>query len=278
MEAVKNFLRPPSVQYLTDGAKSVFVPHYISNIFLSILFFLVKTVSPICDALFENCNLELKQWEWLTFLGCVIVLKNRKQVTVAEYISVACMFAKVLNLVLFYQINVPYAFIYGLVCLLHFVFLPMPTYKGPEYVTYFRGPHLKNEIARDKKVTWVICFYAAWSPPCVNFAPIFAELSSDYNLENFQFGKLDVSKFSKEAEEYQVNTSSFSKQLPTLILFQDGKEKMRRPAMSAKGTVVNYKFTKQNIVNDFEFNQIYGTCKKLLPASKKNKEQEKKEN
>ncbi|XP_060608413.1 thioredoxin-related transmembrane protein 2 homolog [Ruditapes philippinarum] len=198
----------------------------------------------------------------------------------AEYLSVACMFAKALNLVLFYQISVPYAFVYCIFCLLHFVFLPMPVYKGPEFVTYFRGPHLKNEIARDKRVTWIICFYAAWSPPCVNLAPIFAELSSEYNLDNLQFGKLDVSKFAEEAAEYRVNTSSFSKQLPTLILFQDGKEKMRRPAMSGKGTVVKYVFTKQNIINDFELNEVYSQCKKVLPKAKKDKDvqQEKKEN
>ena len=51
---------------------------------------------------------------------------------------------------------------------------------------------------------------------------------------------------------YKINTSSFSKQLPTLILFQDGKEKIRRPAMSAKGTVLKHTFTK--VCN---LNQLY---------------------
>ena len=43
---------------------------------------------------------------------------------------------------------------------------------------------------------------------------------------------------------YRVNTSSFSKQLPTIVLFQDGKETLRRPAISAKGTVIKFPFTK----------------------------------
>ena len=51
---------------------------------------------------------------------------------------------------------------------------------------------------------------------------------------------------------YKINTSSFSKQLPTLILFQDGKEKIRRPAMSAKGTVLKHTFTKVS-----KLNQLY---------------------
>ena len=37
--------------------------------------------------------------------------------TAGEYISVACMFSKVLSLVLFYQVYVPYAFVYAVLCL-----------------------------------------------------------------------------------------------------------------------------------------------------------------
>lgn len=276
MNVLQN-VRLPSVWDITNNAKSICVPHFITNIILSVLFFVLKALPPFCQYLFDDCYLELKQWEWLTFLGCVIVLKNRKQASAGEYISVACMFAKALNLILFYQISVPYAFLYAFACLLHFVFFPMPVYKGPEFVTYFRGPHLKSEIARDTRVTWVICFYAAWSPPCVSFAPVFAEISAEYHLGNLQFGKLDVSKFSEVATEYRIDTSSFSKQLPTLVLFEGGKEKFRRPAMSVKGTVVKYTFSKQNVIKDFELNEVYSHCKKTIPKDKREKDIEKKD-
>ncbi|XP_052266015.1 thioredoxin-related transmembrane protein 2 homolog isoform X2 [Dreissena polymorpha] len=227
----------------------------------------------------ENTRTYPKHWEWFTFLGCVIVLKNRKQATAAEYVTLACLFAKALNIILFYETNVLYAFMYCIFCLLHFVFLPRPVYKGPEFITYFRGPHLKNEIARDKRITWVVCFYAAWSPSCVSVAPIFSEISAEYHLENLQFGKIDVSRYSDVADHFKVSNSSFSKQLPTLIVFQDGKEKMRRPAVSAKGTVVKYVFTKENIVKDFEINELYHQCRQSLPKSKTaNSEAEKKKN
>ena len=29
----------------------------------------------------------------------------------------------------------------------------------------------------------------AWSPGCINFAPIYSKLSADYGLPNFKFGK-----------------------------------------------------------------------------------------
>ncbi len=38
-------------------------------------------------------------------------------------------------------------------------------------------------------MTWLICFYAAWSPSSINFAPTFAKLSSQYHLPNLKFGK-----------------------------------------------------------------------------------------
>jgi hypothetical protein len=56
--------------------------------------------------------------------------------------------------------------------------LPQPTYNGPQKVMYFRdGKTFKEEVAKDKKGYWMVEFYTAWNPSCVNFAPIFAELS-----------------------------------------------------------------------------------------------------
>ncbi|KAI8425336.1 hypothetical protein MSG28_007105 [Choristoneura fumiferana] len=67
--------------------------------------------------------------------------------------------------------------------------------QGPELITYFRGPQtLDEELARHKQTTWLVCLYAAWHPACVNFAPVFAELSASYSLDNLKFGKLDVGR------------------------------------------------------------------------------------
>ena len=57
--------------------------------------------------------------------------------------------------------------------------IPEPSYSGPEKIVYFRATSLEDEIARDKRITWVIAFYTVWSPSCVNFAPIFSKLSAE---------------------------------------------------------------------------------------------------
>lgn len=85
-----------------------------------------------------------------------------------------------------------------------------PLYMGPEYIKYFsdktidvstsgrvggRGlvvgeTHLgpvvlkcvftvcvQDELARDGRVTWIVEFFANWSPECQSFASVYADLS-----------------------------------------------------------------------------------------------------
>ena len=223
---------------------------------------------PFCLILFDNCELEVREWELLTFLGCIIVLKNRKQASSKMYVSTVCMFAKLLSTFMFLRLNPLLGVVYIVFCLLHIAFLPEPAYSGPDYITYFRGD-LDEELNRDRRVTWLVEFYAAWQPSCVSFANTFAELSGKYTLDNLKFGKVDVTRFPKIAEKYRVNNSSWTKQLPTLILFQNGKEVRRRPVIDSKGSVVGkFVFSEENIVRDFDLNDLHLQCKKN-PIKKK---------
>ena len=77
-----------------------------------------------------------------------------------------------------------------------------PLYMGPEYIKYFSdktidvsvpspgaaggsacrpplspAPLRQEELDRDKRVTWIVEFFANWSSECQSFAPIFADLS-----------------------------------------------------------------------------------------------------
>merc|ERR1712226_1038796 len=261
----------PKAVMVLRGFLEFFHPHYVFNFMLSTVFYMLKTTPPLCSMLFDDCILALREWELLTFLGCIIVMKNRKQPSVKVYVGTICMFAKILTTILFFRQNVIYGIIYVIVCLLHLAFLPEPAYKGPDLVTYFRGDDFEVELARDKRVTWLVEFYAAWSPNCVNFAQIFAELSSKYTLDNLRFGKVDVTRFPDLAKQYYISTSSWTKQLPSVILFQAGKESRRRPACDQSGKVAQkFIFSRENVLNAFELNELHNQCKKN-PIKKKNK-------
>lgn len=143
--------------------------------------------------------------------------------------------------------------------------LPQPAYSGPDKIIYFRGvKDLEEELFRDTKVTWLITFYTVWNPTCASFAPIFAKISSDYDLDNFKFGKVDVGRYPDAAKKYHVDDSSFSKQLPTIILFQEGKEVMRRPIADTKGKFVKFLFSEENVKRVFGLNICYEQCRNKL--------------
>lgn len=52
---------------------------------------------------------------------------------------------------------------------------------------------------------------------------------------------------------YKVSTSPLTKQLPTLILFQGGKEVMRRPQIDKKGRAVSWNFSEVHSFSEVSF-------------------------
>ncbi|CAH1802208.1 unnamed protein product [Owenia fusiformis] len=261
-----------------DQIKPFLHPHFVVNIILSVLFVCLKSTPWICSWLFTSCELEYNEWQVVTFLGCVVVLKNRKMSTPKQYLSSLCMFFKATSIYLFFTNHPPMAFGYMLLCILHLVFLPEPVYSGPEKVTYFRGPHLEDELNSDKRVTWVIEWYAAWSPPCVNFSEIFSKISEKYSLDNLRFGKIDASRYEAVAKRYGVNTAPWSKQLPSCVVYQGGKEKDRVPLIDpVKKKVYRFLFTEENVIRDLGLNELYNQCK-LNPLKKRSKHKETEDN
>ena len=74
-------------------------------------------------------------------------------------------------------------------------------------------------------------------------------------------GKIDVGRYPEVAEKFHVNTSPLTRQLPTCILFQDGKETGRVPAILS-GQVQKFTFREEEIVNTFDLNSMYAELKK----------------
>lgn len=94
-------------------------------------------------------------------------------------------------------------------------------------------------------------------------------------MENFKFGKVDVSRFPEIAKEFRITDSAFSKQLPTLILFKDGTGINYRPLVETGGKLVKFNFTKDNVIATFDLNNTYEECKATLEAKEKQRKQAK---
>ncbi|EFN88049.1 Thioredoxin domain-containing protein 14-like protein [Harpegnathos saltator] len=241
-------------------------PYYFINILLSISYIFSKRIPIVCNYIFaqNDCELDGRETEILFFLMIVIMIRTRKtgSVTMINYLTSSFVYTKVANLILWFYADV--RMVCGLI-------LPEPTYQGPENIIYLHGANgLQEEIQRDIRVVWLIAFYTAWNPACVTFAPIFSELSAEYALENLKFGKVDVGRYPDAATKYRISDSSTSKQLPTLILFKDGKEVERRPYADHKGKLVKFLFSIDNVKAAFDINNIYSNCKKN-PTKRKEK-------
>lgn len=220
-----------------------------------------------------ECELDGRETEILFFLMIVIMIRSRKtgSVTMINYLSSSFVYTKVANLILWFYADIRMGILFAIIFTLCGLLFPEPTYQGPENVIYLRSANgLQEELQRDTKVIWLVAFYTAWNPACVNFAPIFSELSAEYALDNLKFGKMDIGRYPDAGVKYHVSDASTSKQLPTLILFKEGKEVERRPYADHKGKLVKFLFSVDNIKAAFDLNNLYETCKKN-PLKKKDR-------
>ena len=73
--------------------------------------------------------------------------------------------------------------------------------------------NFKDEIGNGKTI---VDFWAAWCGPCKQLGPIFEELSAE--IDGVEFAKVNVDEHGEVAQEFQVRG------IPTMVLFEDGKE------------------------------------------------------
>ncbi|KRF98922.1 uncharacterized protein Dwil_GK26915, partial [Drosophila willistoni] len=91
--------------------------------------------------------------------------------------------------------------------------------------------------------------------------------SAEYKTDHLKFGKIDFGRHPDVAQKYGINDSSFSRQLPTVILFQQGKEVDRRPCVDAKGKLQKFFFSSDNVRATFGLNQLYKQAVERLPVA-----------
>ncbi|VVB54093.1 Thiol-disulfide oxidoreductase ResA [uncultured archaeon] len=94
----------------------------------------------------------------------------------------------------------------------------------------FTEANFQETIEKDKTV--LVDFWANWCGPCRALAPTIKTIATEYEGK-VTIGKLDVDEQPAIAEKYQV----FS--IPTMILFQDGKEVDRIVGLCAKDKITD---------------------------------------
>ncbi|KAF3851822.1 hypothetical protein F7725_005177 [Dissostichus mawsoni] len=255
--------------HLPQVYKWLLKPYYVASLFMSIAFLAVRKTPGICDQLNTQredgnpCDFDWREVEILMFLSAIVMMKNTTTITVEQHLGNIILFSKVANVILFFRLDIRIGLLYLTLCIVFLMTCKPPLYMGPEYIKYFSDKTIDDELDRDPRVTWIVEFFANWSPECQSFASVYADLSLKYNCAGLKFGKVDIGRYGEVSKKYKVSASPLSKQLPSLVLFQGGKEVMRRPQVDKKGRAVSWSFTEENIIREFNLNELYQKSKKL---------------
>ena len=74
---------------------------------------------------------------------------------------------------------------YVCVCgLVGFIAISEPVYAGEEHVTLLHAHELEQKLKMKKNKKQIVFMFATWCPPCSQVAPIFAQLSLEYDELN----------------------------------------------------------------------------------------------
>ncbi|TDH71615.1 hypothetical protein CCR75_001747 [Bremia lactucae] len=144
-----------------------------------------------------------------------------------------------------------------------FATLGQPRYNGASKIIDL-SPALVEKLIKKattsskKKVphSWLVIFYANWSDSCVEHEPMLADLSLSFTSKTLQFGRVDVVKWPDLAVEHRINVSMSSWQLPTLILFQHGKEVGRLPSIDGNNKVTKTVLDRARLLMAFQLQDL----------------------
>lgn len=78
----------------------------------------------------------------------------------------------------------------------------------------------------------LVDFFATWCSPCKMLSPILKEVKDQLG-EQISIIKIDVDKNQQVAAQYQVRG------VPTMILFQNGKQLWRQSGVLDKNAIIN---------------------------------------
>ncbi len=95
-----------------------------------------------------------------------------------------------------------------------------------------------NQIIQSDKPV-LVDFFATWCGPCQMLAPILKEVKSNLG-ERISIIKIDVDKNQAVAAQYQVRG------VPTMILFQNGKQLWRQSGVLSKEDIIKVIVEKSN--------------------------------
>ena len=104
----------------------------------------------------------------------------------------------------------------------------IPTVDNHEKIVTLTDKNFQHQI---KSNVILVDFWAEWCAPCRMMAPVLNDVAGELT-GNAYVGKVNIEQYSSLAQQYQIRN------IPTMILFKDGKEVARFVGMKNKEFLV----------------------------------------
>lgn len=104
----------------------------------------------------------------------------------------------------------------------------IPTVDNHEKIITLTDKNFQHQI---KSNVILVDFWAEWCAPCRMMAPVLNDVAGELT-GNAYVGKVNIEQYSSLAQQYQIRN------IPTMILFKDGKEVARFVGMKNKEFLV----------------------------------------
>ena len=199
---------------------------------------------------------ELLKWEMQLF-GMVALISFMKTVRgeliARAFVADLFMYAKAAVLTLIWMVDWRLGSWYGLLCLISWLGLTMPHYTGPHSFQDMSPAELEDAIRAVKGTNkLLVLFYSPTSTRCLYLEPQLAQASLQFTSPSVKFARIDASAWPVLAEQHNVSLAPAREQLPSLLLFEQGAEAKRLPALNLEsGVVYRASFRPRKIASAF---------------------------
>uniref|UniRef100_A0A3Q3CPD9 Thioredoxin-related transmembrane protein 2a n=1 Tax=Haplochromis burtoni TaxID=8153 RepID=A0A3Q3CPD9_HAPBU len=190
--------------HLPQIYKWLLKPYYITSFLLTISFVVVRKTPGLCEHLVtqredgNSCDFDWRELEILMFLSAIVMMKNRRAITVEQHIGNLLMFSKVANCILFFRMDIRFGILYLALCL-------------GQWSVWIQLGHRNTLILQS-----FCCRFAAVET-AVYLSHVSSFILCSYNCTGLRFGKIDIGRYEEVSKKYRVSTSPLAKQLPSGI-------------------------------------------------------------
>ena len=235
-------------------------PYYVGNLTVLATYLALRhtpfmTQSPWADDLFEGDVSGLSRE--VQILGCLSAicasrfLSRGEQRVVDDLLPLFFMLSKVCIVVCTFLVSWTLPWVYCIIFFTLWVFVQEPEYQGNSKVKTISPENYDNAVATATTSSrCLVMVGAAWSPPTRRFWKKFALLSLQFS--NTAFARVDIDRAPFLTTKLNIDAGGSSRQIPTLILYDKGKEVRRLPLGNSFATPYLSECSRDDIVAYFQ--------------------------